>query len=168
MPSYIFRRLHDDEVDAALAIITEVTDWLATKGVRQWSEPLPRDVYEQRQEHGENYGLLVDQELAAVVSLIEFRPDYWSEYLPKTPFKWMATLASSRKFKGQKLGELAISEAEHFVTVEGLPAIYLDCVYGQGTLPEFYPWLGYQAVARKDLTFAWGTFDSMLMRKSLK
>ena len=167
MPTYIFRRLHDDEVDAGLAIITEVTEWLASKGVRQWVAPLPREIYIQRQEQGENYGLLVDGELAAVVSLMDFRPDYWSDYLPKAPYKWMATLASSRRFKGQRLGELAISEAEHFLSVDGVPAIYLDCVYGQGTLPEFYTWLGYQAVARKDLEFPWGTFDSMLMRKTL-
>ncbi|MBI1256286.1 MAG: GNAT family N-acetyltransferase [Chloroflexi bacterium] len=167
MPSYVFRRLHDNEADAGLAIISEVTEWLASKGVRQWAAPLPREIYIERQEHDENYGLLLDGELAAVVSLMEFRPDYWEEYLPKTPYRWLATLASSRRFKGQRLGELAISEAEHYLAVEGVPAIYLDCVYGEGTLPEFYTWLGYQAVARKDLEFPWGTFDSMLMRKTL-
>lgn len=167
MVNYQFRRLKPDELDAGLAIITEVTDWLLSKGIRQWAQPLPREVYAERHAKGENYGVFADDALAAVVTLMEHRPDYWKRWLPNTPYKWMATLASSRKYKGQRLGELAIGEAEHFLALEGIPAIYLDCVYGDGTLPEFYTWLGYQAVARETLTFPWGTYDSILMRKSL-
>jgi predicted N-acetyltransferase YhbS len=166
--SYQFRRLKPDEMDAGLAIISEVTDWLLSRGIRHWAQPLPREMYAQRQKNGENYGLFADKELAAVVSLIEYQPEYWQRYLPKSPYKWMATLASARKYKGQRLGELAIGEAEHFLALDGTPAIYLDCVYGDGKLPEFYTWLGYQAVARENLSFPWGTFDSVLMRKTLQ
>ena len=121
MPSYLFRRLDDDDFERAYAIIVEVTDWLLSKGIRQWLQPLPLELYAQRQVLGENYGLYVDDELAAVVSLIDFRPDYWAEYLPKKPFKWLATLASSRKFKGQKLGELIMIEAEQYLAREETP-----------------------------------------------
>lgn len=167
MPSYSFRRLRDSEFDDAYAILSEVTAWLASKGIRQWHQTFPRDMYEARQARGENYGLLVDGELAAVVSLLEERPDYWAEHLPEANFKWLATLAAARRFSGQKLGELAMSEAEHFLAQEGFSEIYLDCVYGNGTLPRFYDSLGYKEVARKDLDFGWGMFDSVLMRKRL-
>ncbi len=168
MPTYLFRRLHDQELDEGYAIIVEVTNWLLSRGIRQWLQPFPPEMYHERQERGENYGLLVDDELAAVVSLIDYRPEYWSEHLPKTRYKWLATLASSRKFKGQKLGELTMSEAEQFLAKEGLPAIYLDCIYGDGVLPQFYTSLGYQLVDRKEIAFpGGGTFDSVLMRKRL-
>ncbi|MEP7290150.1 MAG: GNAT family N-acetyltransferase [Chloroflexota bacterium] len=167
MPGYSFRRLKISELDDAYAILTEVAAWLLSKGIRQWAQPLPREIYKQRQQRGENYGLFVDGELATVVSLLEYRPEYWSQLLPETNFKWLATLASSRNYSGQKLGELAMLEAEHFLTQEGLGNIYLDCVYNDGMLPRFYSLLGYKEVARKDLVFDWGTFDSVLMCKRL-
>lgn len=167
MPLYSFRRLSATEFDAAYDILTEVAEWLLKKGVRQWAAPLPREVYEQRHTQGENYGLFVDRELAAVVSLLSERPEYWRNEMPESNFKWLSTLASARKFSGHKLGELVISEAEHFLAQEGLANIYLDCVYNDGTLPRFYSSLGYKEIARKDLAFAWGTYDSVLMRKRL-
>ncbi len=167
MSSYVFRRLKDEDFDGAYAIIVEVTDWLLSRGIRQWIQPLPRDVYEQRQARGENFGLFVGREPAAVVSLMEHRPEYWADNLPPTRYKWLATLASARKFKGQKLGELAISEAEHYLILDGLPLLYLDCAFGTGALPDFYVFLGYETVARKELAFPWGTVDSVLLRKRL-
>src|SRR5579862_9713856 len=125
MPTYAFRRLNEDDFESAYAILVEVTEWLLNKGVRQWMQPIPEEMYAQRQTDGENYGLFIDDKLASVVSLIDLRPDYWADYLPDDhSYKWMATLASSRKFKGQKLGELILSEAEQFLIVEGVPALY--------------------------------------------
>lgn len=167
MPNYSFRRLRSAEFENAYAIVSEVTAWLADRGIRQWHAPLPRPLYEQRHAQGENYGLFVDGELAAVVSLLTERPEYWAEALPESNLRWLATLASARKFSGQKLGELAMSEAENFMAQEGVPELYLDCVYGSGKLPQFYASLGYKEVARKDLVFEWGTFDSVLMTKRL-
>lgn len=167
MPNYLFRRLHDDELEIGYFIIVEMTEWLLNRGIRQWLQPFPPELYVERQDKGENYGLFVDDELAAVVSLIDTRPEYWAEHLPKTRFKWLATLASARKFKGHKLGELTMSESEQFLASEGLPAIYLDCIYGRGVLPQFYTSLGYYQVARKDVAFPNGSFDSVLMCKRL-
>jgi GNAT superfamily N-acetyltransferase len=167
MSFFQFRVLLPDEIDAGMAIITDVTDWLLSKGVRQWMQPLPREIYAHRHQRGENYGLFVDGELAAVVSLIDERPAYWEEWLPNTPFRWLATLASSRRYKGQGLGAVAIGKAEQFLTQHAIREIYLDCVYSDGTLPEFYESLGYEQIARKDQTFSTGTFDSVLMKKSL-
>ncbi len=167
MSFYQFRALHPDEIDAGMAIITEVTDWLLSKGVRQWMQPLPRDLYAQRHARGENYGLLVDGDLAAVVSLLDDRPAYWAEWLPDMPFRWLATLASSRRYKGQGLGAVTIGKAEQFLTQHAIREVYLDCIYGDGTLPEFYELLGYVPIARQDQTFAAGTFDSLLLKKTL-
>lgn len=167
MTSVLFRRLEPEELDAAYAIIVEVTEWLLDKGVRQWLAPLPLDVYRQRHERGQNYGLLIDDELAAVVSLLTDRPIYWDEYLPETAFAWLSTLASSRRYKGYGLGPVTLTEAEASLARDGIGAVYLDCLYGAGHLPQFYESVGYEQVARKVITFLHGDYDSVLMCKSL-
>lgn len=167
MTDYTFRQLNIDELDAAYSILEEVTNWLLARGVRQWMQPLPFETYRQRQRQGENFGLFVDGDLAAVVSLLDDRPAYWDAYLPETPFKWLATIASSRRYKGQSLGQLIIEEAERLLSESGVEEIYLDCIYGDGILPKYYDLLGFEQIARADLEFAFGTFDSVLMRKVL-
>ena len=167
MTKYDFRPLRQDELDAAYAIIEEVTQWLLNQGVRQWLQPLPYETYRQRQQQGENFGLFADGDLAAVVSLLNDRPSYWEAHLPKTPFKWLATLASARRYKGQNLGQLVIERAEEYLARKGFEQVYLDCIYGNGILPKYYVLLGFEQVARADLAFPFGTFDSVLMRKQL-
>ena len=79
-----------------------MTEWLLSKGIRQWLQPFPLEIYRERQEQGENYGLFVDDELAAVVSLIDYRPDYWEEYLPETPLQVAGDAGVvAASFKGQ-------------------------------------------------------------------
>ncbi len=167
MTQYDFRPLKLSELDAAYAILEEVTQWLLNQGVRQWLQPLPYETYRERQQRGDNFGLFADGDLAAVVSLLDDRPGYWEAHLPKTRFKWLATLASARRYKGQNLGQLVIEQAEEYLANAGFKQIYLDCIYGNGTLPKYYVLLGFEQVARADLTFPFGTFDSVLMRKHL-
>ncbi len=167
MTAYAFRPLEISELDDAYAIIEEVTRWLLRKRVRQWLEPLPYELYRERQQRGDNFGLLIDGKLAAVVSLLDDRPAYWDDYLPETGFKWLTTLASSRRYKGQGLGQIVIEKAGQYLTHAGIDEIYLDCVYGEGILPQYYDLLGFDQLARKEIEFPHGILDSMLMRKLL-
>ena len=149
-----------------MAIIVEVTEWLLSKGMRQWLRRSRAKSTRSGRNSGENYGLLVDGELAAVVSLIDFRPDYWAEYLPEDAVQMAGdagVLARIQRAEARRTGD---ERSRAISRRRGLPAIYLDCVYGQGVLPEFYAALGYDQVARKELDFPAGTFDSVLMRKS--
>jgi GNAT superfamily N-acetyltransferase len=159
-----FRRLAAAELETAYAIGREVAVWLRERDLPTWLVPL--DIYQQRQERGENYGLLLDNLLCAVVTLTRYRPTSWAEYLPNTSFIWLATLASKRQFKGHDLGRLLLAEAERFVQQQGEQSIYLDCYYSRGLLPHYYAQVGYQWIARKDLVFDDGSVhDSVLMSK---
>jgi GNAT superfamily N-acetyltransferase len=159
-----FRRLLSEEFAAAYAIITQATLRLSRQGYRYWL--MPEDVYRKRQAAGENYGLLMGGEIAVVVSLARYRPDFWQEHLPKTPFIWLASLASAEKFKGQNLGRVTLDKVDEFVTQINLPEIYLDCYFDNGFLPKYYEAAGYQPLARKELIFPDGSrHDSVLMRK---
>jgi len=164
MTTLTFRRLAAAELDAAYAIVRDVAQWLQERDLPTWLVPL--DIYQQRHQQGENYGLLIDDLLCAVVTLTRYRPTSWAEYLPDTNFIWLATLASRRQLKGQHVGRLLLVRAERFVQQQGFESIYLDCYYSRGLLPHYYEQVGYQWIARKDLLFADGSLhDSVLMLK---
>jgi hypothetical protein len=90
MSTLCFRKLASAEFEAGYAIVCEATKWLWMQNLPAWLAP--RDVYQQRHTLGENYGLLIDDELRAVVTLTAYYPRDWDEYLPPTGFIWLATL----------------------------------------------------------------------------
>jgi predicted N-acetyltransferase YhbS len=162
-----FRRLAPAEIDSAYSIVCGATNWLLGNGIQQWLKPYPAHLYSKRHENGQNYGLLVGDELAVVVSLIASKPVEWCEVLPESDVMWLATLASSPRFKGQNLGGLTLDNAESYLRQQGNTQVWLDCFYGQGFLPQYYETHGYQPVARKLLDSPHGPYDSMLMMKTL-
>jgi GNAT superfamily N-acetyltransferase len=163
-----FRRLELDDLDNAHALVSDVTTWLLAKGVDQWREPVPLDVYRERQGNGHNFGLFVKGELAGVVSLSPYRPRHWEQALPSVDFTWLGTLATAPRFKGRDLGRVILREAEKHLASEGVSVIYLDYVHGRGVLPAFYASAGYEEVLRLNLSLDDGTtFESVLMRKLL-
>jgi ribosomal protein S18 acetylase RimI-like enzyme len=164
MQTIMFRKLVPAEFEAAYMIVREVALWLQQRDLPTWL--VPHDIYQRRHLHGENYGLFVDNELRAVVTLATYRPGSWAEYLPETEFIWLATLASRRQYIGQNLGRLLLAHAEAFLQQQGIPSIYLDCYYSRGLLPHYYEQAGYHWIARQDLIFEDGSaHDSVLMYK---
>jgi predicted N-acetyltransferase YhbS len=162
-----FRRLGTAEFDSAYSIVCAATNWLLGNGIQQWLKPYPAHLYRKRHENGQNYGLFVADELAVVVSLIASKPVEWWEFLPESDVMWLATLASSPRFKGQNLGGLTLEKAESYLHQQGNTQVWLDCFYGQGFLPRYYETHGYQSIARKLLDSPHGPYDSMLMMKTL-
>ncbi len=129
---------------------------------------MPLEVYQKRQECGQNFGFFVDGELALVMSLRPELPDYWHMQPPETSLIWLSTFAGADKFRGRGLGQAALKAAANYVAAQHIPTIYLDCFYDKGALPRFYEAAGYERIARKDEVFVGITFDIILMRKYLK
>src|ERR1043165_400160 len=92
---FVFRRLAVDELDAGYAVLMEVWAWLESRQIRQWVQPLPREVFTKRHGRGENFGLFVDDRLSAIVSLIRGIPKYWHDEVEAGDREtiWMTTLA---------------------------------------------------------------------------
>jgi hypothetical protein len=167
--TYSFRRLiTTDEFEAAYSIIFEVTEWLLSKGIQQWTLPFPRDLYLQRHELGENYGLYHRDQLAGVVSLTPNQiPSVWEENVVDDDFTWLGTLATAIPFKGQGLGVVLLQEAEYFLRNQTNEVIYLDCYCGAGVLPHFYRSNGYEQLTRKTFTSKDKSSEFALFRKTL-
>ena len=127
MMKLTFRQIADYEVEEAYEIICEVAAWLLGKGVNQWQEPLPKEVYRQRHRKGFNYGLWVGERLAGIVSLTDDSPKYWKDELPQAPFVWLTTLVTRADFKGTAFGRRILEFAEKHVWDTGIRRICLDC-----------------------------------------
>ena len=162
-----FRKLQHEECDRAYGIICGTVDWLLSKNIRQWTVPLPRHIYEDRQHKEQNFTLTCDGELAVVLSLGKEADPHWKEYLGLEEHWWLSTMATASSFRGRQMGRRAIQEAAIFLQNKGVEELYLDCVHGNGFLPKYYESLGFTIITRKNIEYPRGTFDMVLMRRNL-
>lgn len=148
----VFRPLVEAELEAAHAIIADVTAWLAARGIVQWPTLMPMERYRERQARGENFGLF-EPGLTAVMTLAPAEPEYWQGRATVAPFWWLSTLAASREHPGA--GRRALTAAEDAARAYGVNAIYLDCVDRDDALPSFYRGAGYTQLDRKEVWYGW-------------
>lgn len=138
-----FRRLAADELDLGYTCLLDTCAWLERKRIRQWLKPLPRETYARRHARGENFGLFLDRNLLAIVSLIPAIPDYWHDLVPKASATWLATLAV--RTPGQGIGARTVQAALDLLAHDQRLPVYLDC--RPGFLERFYRDLGFQSLA---------------------
>ena len=164
--SETFRRLVDDKWAAGYRVICDSVAWQDAKGIRLWERPLPREIYARRQTRGENYWLLVDGALAAVVSLISEIPDYWAEHVTMPRATWLCTLATAADFHGRGAGRRTVEAALAHLARAERTWVYLDAA--EGFLERFYASLGFEAVQRQNKHIPHGpcrAIECVLMRK---
>ena len=160
----MFRRLDDSEVDAACAILAAASEWLLARGIRQWVGTYPRELYQQLQDRGENFGLIEDGRLVAIVTLTSVPPE-WEDELRGREARWISKLAVAPDCHGRGIGRRMAEHALEQLRREGAPRAWLDCKYGP--LVEFYESLGFERVVAKDVQFPNVTLELVLMRREL-
>lgn len=159
-----FRRVDSAGVNDAYSAYLGVFEWLKAKGVRQWLRAIPLEVFMERQRKGELFACFVDDRLAAVVTLAFEQNPYWVEETGNVPQWWIKSLAVVRTERGTGVGARVMRESEAVARQAGAAALFLDCV-DTGFLPGYYTRLGYEALARKDITYPSGnTFPVVLMK----
>ena len=107
--------------------------------------------YRERQERGENHGLFAGDELAGVVSLSTEVPGRWPDLQPGEGFRWLSTMAVSRRPGARGTGAQLLAGAEAWVASLGVAAMYLDCVEGNGYLASFYSGAGYELLRTREM-----------------
>ena len=165
MANMRFRKVRPSEADHAYSIICETVEWLRSKNIKQWTEPLPREVFDSRQLNGENFALVLDGSLAVVLSIVKESPTQWLAETKGRAVWWLCTLATANQFRGRDLGRVAVERAIEHVRREGVEELFLDCPYGNGFLPWFYESLGFECAHRKIVDWPkCGPTDMVLMR----
>lgn len=142
MSTIRFQQLALADFDAAYALVIASVMWLHNQRLPSWL--MPKDVYYQRHADGDNYGLFDNDTLCAVVTLTTYHPNDWKQVISHQHFTWLATLASLRTQSRNQYGLRLMQFAEHHTLSEHKSAIYLDCYYGNGRLPQYYQQLGYE------------------------
>jgi ribosomal protein S18 acetylase RimI-like enzyme len=165
MESLEFRRISESEREQAYSIICQRTEWLHSKRIKQWTEPLPREEFDKRQRDGDNYGLFVSGRLAVFLSLVKERLPYWDNETNQTEVWWLTTLATAIDFSGQRLGPMAVQKALERLRQNGQKSLYLDCERGNGFLSNYYGKLGFDIVAEKGILFPKCGLSHMVLMK---
>lgn len=138
----VFRQIAAGEIAAGYLLIVGRTDWLNQKGIRQWHRPIPETVIRKRQADGDFYGYWVNDELMAVVCLLEYSVTAWGDLL-QGRYLVLASLVSSLAHAGQGHGRQCVLQACEYARLAGYERVYLDCVDNAGVLPNYYSHLGF-------------------------
>jgi ribosomal protein S18 acetylase RimI-like enzyme len=159
-----FRRLVDADVDAAVAILDAASEWLLARGIRQWTRAYPRELYQQLQKGGQNFGLFEGRRLVAIVTLTSAPPE-WQAELAGQEGRWMSKLAVAPDCHGRGIGRAMAEHALDQLRRDGATRAWLDC--RNGPLVAFYESLGFQCVAAKVVDFPDVSLDLVLMKRDL-
>lgn len=146
-----YRKLRANELDTGYAVHLEAYEWLKSRGSRQWPKPFPYEKYRLWHELRLNYGLFADNDLAAVLSIVEEADDRWRDYLKGRSVLWIRAVAGSDRFRGQGFGRLAVQAAVHQIGLEHRMPVYLHCYKGSGYLPGYYSRLGFDTLSETEL-----------------
>ena len=157
MNHFIFRNINDSELDQAYNIVCETVEWLQSKNIKQWIGPIPFEIYKKRQIKKENYGLFHDGILKVVVSIVFESISMWNDKIGSDKNWWIHTLATSNQYRGKKFGRILIQKAIKYLVAQNIENFYLDCMYGNGFLPNFYRWLGFQQILSRKIAIEKGS-----------
>ena len=141
----LVRRAMPDDLDAAVQVITEVTQWLASRDI-PWLLDFPGP-FPERIAQGEVYLAYLNdwQTLAGTISLSRKPdPEFWADYPGQA--RYIHRLAVRRKYANQGIGAALLDLAGHLTAMEGVPWLRLDCNKDNGALQNYYIRHGFQHV----------------------
>jgi len=149
-----------------VAILTAASAWLLARGIRQWTKPYPRDLYQKTQDRGENFGLFDGGRLVAIVTLTDAPPEWNAELADHQPAIWISKLAVAPDCHGRGFGRQAMEHALRELRQQGATRAWLDC--RNGPLVRFYESLGFEQVTAKVIEFPDVTLEVVLMTCELQ
>jgi ribosomal protein S18 acetylase RimI-like enzyme len=137
-----------EEVDAALAILEEACQWLATKGIDQWPKnldhpagPFSRAFLTEKAERGELYLAWRGEQPVGTLRLQWSDPFFWGEQPDDAGY--VHGLAISRAVGGQGVGLALLRWAERAAAAAGKRFLRLDCMAENPALCDYYERAGY-------------------------
>lgn len=132
----------ENDIDQVAATIHELSRWLKTKGISQWSGVFPRELLEREVEHGELFVLRDQGEVIASVGIGRDAAELWDD--APTHALYLHRLAVSHSRHGEKLGEAIMAWAEAHAKRSGAIVLRLVCDAANPFLPGYYRALSYE------------------------
>jgi GNAT superfamily N-acetyltransferase len=163
-------RLKDQDINKAYDIICWRFNYLQSKGIEQYIQPYPPfDVYKVRQIKGQNFGLYINGNLSALVTLVHSFPEEWSEIKPDNKYLWISSLFSSKEIRGQNISKILMDKVEDYAKSLSIDTLILDCYINETEfLVKYYQKLGFTEKLRKEIMYPNHRFPAALMFKNIE
>lgn len=136
-----------EDVDDLVVIIRDLSRWLKTKGIHQWSESFRHEVLEKEISRGELYVVREHGQVIATVALSTEAGELWDHVTENAVY--LHRLAIPRSRSGGKLGEALMAWAESEARKQGASLLRLVCDASNAFLPPYYRKLGYRSQGQK-------------------
>lgn len=124
------------DVDEILSLIVELSRWLRSKGILQWSDGYSREKIEAEIRSQHIHVMRLNGDIAAAVTLSDCKDDYWKDFPGEAVY--LHRLAIHRSQAGKNLGARILSWSETEVAKRGISLLRLDCNSKNSFLQEYY------------------------------
>src|SRR5260370_25343857 len=149
--SFRFQKVPDADLSSAYKILHDSVDWQLRKGIKQWTVPFSLSRYESHQKLGENFYLTCNQSVVGVVILHLFADSHWTQHLGSEPVMWLSKMAVAPAHIGKGYGHVLLEKALEYLSKNGCRVVYIECVWGNGFLADFYKSHGFALIVRKEI-----------------
>jgi ribosomal protein S18 acetylase RimI-like enzyme len=167
-----FRRAHDGDVAAIVALREEATTWLLGRGIVQWrpGEVAPSDVRDWMATGRMYVAVAPDGSqrgggIVGAVRLAWSDEPIWGVQSPESGY--LHALMTARSARGHGLGARLLRHAEDAVRRSGRPLVRLDCARDNDRLRAYYRAQGYAEVGEREWAGEPGWNPVALLEKPL-
>jgi GNAT superfamily N-acetyltransferase len=140
------RRAKISDTAAIYALLTEATQWLAERRVRQWQHAYPLQRFAAEVERGLVWCWGPEGAPAATITVLDGAPEYHPpDIWPETERGWfLCRFAVARRLAGHGVGERLLAELERDARAAGVSALRLDVVSSNPFLERYYLARGFE------------------------
>ncbi|MBF4616431.1 GNAT family N-acetyltransferase [Curtobacterium sp. VKM Ac-1376] len=136
------------DVTAAQVLIDGAKQWLRSRGIDQWQDPVPDAVLLRDAEQGNLFVVRQDQVVVAMVTVSDSDSETWG--MESSPAVYVHRLAVAQTHRGSRLGQRLLAWVEARGADRGAAFVRLDCATDNPGLRRFYEQQGFRHV--RDVT----------------
>lgn len=138
------------DVPAAQGLIDGARQWLHSRGIDQWQDPVPDAVLLRDAEQGNLFVVRQDQAIVAMVTVSDSDSETWG--VESSPAAYVHRLAVAQTYRGSRLGQRLLAWVEQRAADSGAAFVRLDCATDNPGLRRFYEQQGFRHVRDVSVT----------------
>lgn len=132
------------DVPAAQVLIEGARQWLRSRGIDQWQDPVPDAVLVRDVEQGNLFVVRQDGVVAAMVTVADSDSETWG--VESRSAVYVHRLAVAQTHRGSRLGQRLLAWVEERAADRGAAFVRLDCATDNPGLRSFYERQGFRHV----------------------